>query len=169
MGTEIQFQLSHFDHHLLPFQYPTSINTLTPIRTSGSLIYSVSPSFTTFMTSSPSLPILKFHGRPVIIPLQISFISLFLSCFDILVGINQKCSYILLFAFSTPAAMGFPGSSVVKPMQEIHVQSLGCEDPLEKGWQSIQYSCLGNPIDREDWWATVHGDAESRTRLERLN
>ena len=29
--------------------------------------------------------------------------------------------------------ISFPGSSVVKPMQEIHVQSLGCEDPLEKG------------------------------------
>ena len=32
-------------------------------------------------------------------------------------------------------------------------------------WQSIQYSCLGNPMDREDWWATVYGDAESLTRL----
>ena len=32
-------------------------------------------------------------------------------------------------------------------------------------WQSIQYSCLGNPIDRVDWWATVHGDAESWTQL----
>ena len=21
----------------------------------------------------------------------------------------------------------------------------------------LQYSCLGNPIDRESWWATVHG------------
>ena len=21
----------------------------------------------------------------------------------------------------------------------------------------LQYSCLGNPMDREAWWATVHG------------
>ena len=24
----------------------------------------------------------------------------------------------------------------------------------------LQYSCLGNPMDREAWWATVHGVAE---------
>ena len=24
---------------------------------------------------------------------------------------------------------------------------------------SPQYSCLGNPVDREAWWATVHGVA----------
>ena len=25
----------------------------------------------------------------------------------------------------------------------------------------LQYSCLENPTDREAWWATVHGVAES--------
>ena len=29
----------------------------------------------------------------------------------------------------------------------------------------LQYSCLENPMDREAWWATVHGVAKSRTRL----
>ena len=24
----------------------------------------------------------------------------------------------------------------------------------------LQYSCLGNPMDREVWWATVHGVTE---------
>ena len=44
------------------------------------------------------------------------------------------------------------------------------------GWRSLagcshgngnpfQYSCLGNPMDREAWQATVHGVATSRTRL----
>ena len=29
----------------------------------------------------------------------------------------------------------------------------------------LQYSCLGNPINRRAWWATVHGVAKSQTRL----
>ena len=29
----------------------------------------------------------------------------------------------------------------------------------------LQYSCLENPMDGGDWWATVHGVAQSRTRL----
>ena len=29
----------------------------------------------------------------------------------------------------------------------------------------FQYSCLGNPMDRGAWWATVHGVAESQTGL----
>ena len=32
----------------------------------------------------------------------------------------------------------------------------------------LQYSCLENPMDREAWQATVHGVAESRTRLKQL-
>ena len=32
----------------------------------------------------------------------------------------------------------------------------GCGNPL-------QYFCLENPMDRGDWWATVHGVAESDT------
>ena len=29
----------------------------------------------------------------------------------------------------------------------------------------IQYSCLENPMDRGDWWATVHQAAKSQTQL----
>ena len=29
----------------------------------------------------------------------------------------------------------------------------------------LQYSCLENPMDREVWWAVVHGVAKSQTRL----
>ena len=33
----------------------------------------------------------------------------------------------------------------------------------------LQYSCLGNPMDREAWWATVHGVAKSWTQLKQLS
>ena len=33
----------------------------------------------------------------------------------------------------------------------------------------LQYSCLENPMDGGAWWATVHGVAQSRTRLKRLS
>jgi len=32
--------------------------------------------------------------------------------------------------------------------------------PGEGNGNPPQYSCLGNPIDRGAWWATVHGDAK---------
>ena len=33
----------------------------------------------------------------------------------------------------------------------------------------LQYSCLGNPVDRGAWWSTVHGVTKSRTQLKRLS
>ena len=29
----------------------------------------------------------------------------------------------------------------------------------------LQYSCLGNPMDRRAWWAAVHGVTKSRIQL----
>ena len=29
----------------------------------------------------------------------------------------------------------------------------------------LQYSCLGNPIDKEAWWFTIHGVAMNQTQL----
>ena len=49
-------------------------------------------------------------------------------------------------------------------MQETWVRLLGWED-LEKGGNPLQYSGLGNPKDRGEWWATVHGVTKSRTLL----
>ena len=37
--------------------------------------------------------------------------------------------------------------------------------PGEGNGNSLQYSCLENPVERRPWWATVHGEAKSRTRL----
>ena len=35
--------------------------------------------------------------------------------------------------------------------------------PGEGNGNPFQYSCLENPMDREAWWATVLGVAQSRT------
>ena len=48
-------------------------------------------------------------------------------------------------------------------MWETWVQSLGWEDPGEGNGNPLQYSCLGNPMDRGVWGATFHGLAKSRT------
>ena len=33
----------------------------------------------------------------------------------------------------------------------------------------LQYSCLGNPLDRGAWWATVHGVTKELDMTEQLN
>ena len=45
-------------------------------------------------------------------------------------------------------------------MWETGVRFLGRKDP-----HPLQHSCLENPMDGGAWWATVHGVANSRTRL----
>ena len=37
--------------------------------------------------------------------------------------------------------------------------------PGEGNGNPLQYSCLGNPMDKGAWWAIDHGLAKSRTRL----
>ena len=51
-------------------------------------------------------------------------------------------------------------------MQETQVQSLDQEDPPGEGnGNTLQYSCLGNPMARGALQATVHRVAKSRTQL----
>ena len=48
--------------------------------------------------------------------------------------------------------------------QESHVRSPSQEDsPRVGNGNPLQYSCLGNPMDREAWSATFHVVAMSRT------
>ena len=37
--------------------------------------------------------------------------------------------------------------------------------PGEGNGNSLQDSCLGNPMDREAWWATVHGVSKNQKQL----
>ena len=59
--------------------------------------------------------------------------------------------------------MGFPGGSVVKNLPA----SAGDfftpwvrKIPGEGNGNTLQYCCLGNPMDRGAWWSTVYGDAK---------
>ena len=71
-----------------------------------------------------------------------------MSHLDLLLCIGEK------FASGKDDKLGFPR----------WLSGLGQEDPLETG-NSIQYSCLRNPMDRGAWQVTVHGVPKSRTRL----
>ena len=41
--------------------------------------------------------------------------------------------------------------------------------PGGKHGNSLQYSCLENPMDREAWWVIVHSVAQSWTPLKQLS
>ena len=54
--------------------------------------------------------------------------------------------------------------------QEMWFQSLGWEDLLEEGMAThSSILCLENPMDREDWQATVHRVTKTWTQLKRLS
>ena len=64
---------------------------------------------------------------------------------------------------------GFPGGSDGKE-SACNVGDLGSipgsgRSPGEGNGYALQYSCLENPMDREAWWATVHGVAKNQTQL----
>ena len=57
--------------------------------------------------------------------------------------------------------LGFPGGSVIKnPLANVgdmgSIPGLG-RSPGKGNDNPLQYSCLGNPMDREAWLVTVHG------------
>ena len=65
--------------------------------------------------------------------------------------------------------MGFPGGSEVK----VSVYNTGDpgsipgsgRSPGEGNSNPLQDTCLENPMDREAWWATVHGVPKTWTQL----
>ena len=65
---------------------------------------------------------------------------------------------------------GLPGGSSIKnlPANALDRRDTGSipgsgRSPGGGNVNLLQYSCLGNPIDRGAWWATVHGVAKSWT------
>ena len=68
--------------------------------------------------------------------------------------------------------MGFPGGAVVKnpPAKPGAAGDAGSIPGLGRfprgGYgHPLQYSCLESPMDRGAWWAMVHRDTKSWTRL----
>ena len=62
---------------------------------------------------------------------------------------------------------GFPGGTVEKNLlaNAGGVSSIpgSGRSPREGNGNPLQYSCLGNPMDRGVWWTTVYGVAELDT------
>ena len=61
----------------------------------------------------------------------------------------------------TMAYVGFPASSMVKNLPanagDVGLIPGSRRSPGEGNGNLLQYPCLGNPMDRGAWWATVHG------------
>ena len=70
----------------------------------------------------------------------------------------------------------FPGPLVVKNLPACARDIRDAGSVFGSGWSSggghgnpLQYFCLENPMDRRDWWATVHGVAQSQTQMKWLS
>ena len=72
-----------------------------------------------------------------------------------------------MFCSQVPKIVGFSGCSVVKNLPfnvgDVDLIPGSGRSPGEGNGNPFQYSCLGNPMDRGVWWATVHGVTESDT------
>ena len=68
---------------------------------------------------------------------------------------------------------GFPGGSVVKnPLAnagDLGLTPVSGRSPGGRNDNPLQYSCLGNPMDRGDWWATVPGVTKESEMTEKLS
>ena len=84
---------------------------------------------------------------------------------------NLRSFYTRIYTYT-----GFPGGTVVKnmPANAGDTRDMGSMPGSERSpgggtGTPLQYSCLGNPMDRGTWRATVHGVTKSQTGLKRLS
>ena len=84
---------------------------------------------------------------------------------------NKKCVCVFKSTLHTPPIpVAIPGGSVVRnlPANAGDVGSIpGWERSLgERNGNPLQYSCLGDPMDRGSWEAAVHGDIKESDRTQ---
>ena len=71
-----------------------------------------------------------------------------------------------------PIFWGFSGGAMVKNLRANagdtgdtgSIPGSG-RSPAEGNGNPLQYSCLNNPMDKGEWWATVHGVTKNQTQL----
>ena len=67
----------------------------------------------------------------------------------------------------------FQGSSVVTnlPSNAGDMGSIAASErsPEEGNGNPLQFSCMGNPMNRGDWWSIAHGVAKERDMTQQLN
>ena len=120
-------------------------------------------------TSREDFPFLKVYGR-------LNFLFPFES------SQNEWIKSFLKHSFSKPSwkSWGFPGGSDGKESTcnagdtgDLGLIPESGRSPGGGNGSPFQYSCLGNLIDRGDWWATVHGitvrENWSRKRKSNIN
>ena len=79
-------------------------------------------------------------------------------------------TFLSSFFLNTLSWEGFVGGLVVKNLPAIagDVRDTGLipgsgRSPGGGHGSPLQYSCLGNPMDRGAWWVTIHSAAKSQT------
>ena len=96
--------------------------------------------------------------------------SCIITCFE---DCPKNCRSLAKCLVST-YKIDFPGDSASKEsacnagvLGSIPGLRMAMPIPWRRDWQSFQYSCLENAMDRRTWWVTVHGVTKSQTQLSR--
>ena len=109
----------------------------------------------------------KFWGKPRLSVSQTNTTLSFCMCLQIK-HFEQQWNFELILTHYV-SFMGFPGDSECKESTcnagDLDLMPGLGRSPGEGNSYPLQYSCLGNAVDRGAWQATAHGVTKSRTRL----
>ena len=79
-------------------------------------------------------------------------------------GKESEREYIYTYTHTHTWLSGFPAATA-GDVRDIGWNPGSGRSPGEGNSNSLQYSCLGNPMDSGAWKTMVHGVAKSQTRL----